>query len=331
MLKAPWVHTSQLRPCPICGRGKGGNRCILIPDEVVQCYYTPSKMPRKTTAGDAWLHFLRERPERERPTNRRRIIVRRATPSRPDVGLPKLAGKFQMHLTPDRLRALGHTLGVSCGSLKRLCAGWTNGEMMFIASRGEERAINAWSFPRRDADGRVTGISLRPMWGRKFTWTGSGGGLHIPTGFEPGGRGILCEGPSDTAAALDLGLNAFGRSSCASDVEEVIRFIRAHELTQLIIFSQRDDAHYRADGSAYYPAQDGAEDLARQARLFAPDVRIIMPPEHEGDKDVRDWLRRGATATDIEQLINNAEPRAMRVVVRMHHRKGMHTCHTTAI
>jgi hypothetical protein len=331
-VKAPWVPTSQLHPCPICGRDKRLNRCFFIPDQVVQCYYEPSKFYRKSGAGDCWLHFLGDRPDRERKRGTRHVIVR-GTPTREKrYDLPRLAAKFQARLSTPRLNALAVNLGVSSASLKRLNLGWTDGEMMYVQSRGEERAQYAWSFPRRDADGKVIGISLRPRWGNKYAWTDSGAGLHIPTDFISGGRAFICEGPSDTAAAIDLGLNAFGRSSCSSDLEFVLPFIRRHELQQLVIFSQCDEIHYRLDGTPYYPAQDGAEELASQARLYVRDVRIIMPPPAAPeDKDVRDWKRHGHTGADVEQLINQSKPRAMRIAVVVHARKGNGVCHTKTI
>jgi hypothetical protein len=321
MANADWKH-SYLEPCPICGRRGSKIRCLFIPGIVVLCYYTPSKLERVGTAGRAYLHFLKDRPERERPVVRHRI-VRCPSPQTGRYDLPRLAGKFQTRLDAQRLQALSRELGLTCASLKRLHVGWTAGEMMYVEARGAERAVNAWSFPRFTAAGKVIGISLRPQWGRKFAWTGSGGGLHIPAGFEHNGRAFCCEGPSDTAAALDLQLNAFGRTSSSSDVDHVLAFARIYRLKQLIIFSQRDEPHFDAKWSVYYPAQDGAEILAKAARAYVPDVRIIMPPDHPGDKDVRDWRRRGATPADVEQLVMDAKPRTMSVsVVFSHRRKG---------
>jgi hypothetical protein len=328
MLKAPWVHTSPSLPCPICGRAKTGNRCILIPGKVVQCYYAISNEPRRsTTAGESWLHRL----DRGDLSSRPRIKTVSASPAssaprRNDLHI--LAQKFRSRITLPRIGTLSRDLGLSVESLQRLDVGWSDGEPMHVERLGEEVPVYAYSFPRRDAAGKVIGLNMRTPKGRKFAFTGSGGGLHIPRGFGGGGRAFLCEGPTDTAAAVDLGLNVFGRVSCSSDVELVIAFVQAQNISELVIFSQRDAAHYRPDGTPYYPAQDGAEVLAVQLLAHLGDVRVIMPPAFERDKDVRDWKRRGATAGDVERLVMEASPRRLSVTVNIRNRKGNGVCRT---
>lgn len=316
-LNEGWEHTGPDKPCRACGKSKRGNRCLYNRhEEVAICYYEPSKHRRRpTTAGDSWTHFFKPREDRPRSSFKTftvRVAKKAESPRRYD--LAALAAKFQGQMTFERLDALSRQLGLSRRSLTRLDIGWSSGELMFVEKLQAERPQFAWTFPRRNAAAAIAGISMRPEQGNKYTWAGSGGGLHIPRGFAECGVAFLCEGPSDTAAALDLGLNAFGRSSCSSDVDQVIAFVQLHRIERLIIFSQLDEAHYRPKTrEVYYPAQDGAKALANALALRVPDIRVIEPPAHPGHKDVRDWKNRGATAADVESRVAAASPRKMEV------------------
>jgi hypothetical protein len=223
--------------------------------------------------------------------------------------------KFSSGCSLARLHQLSRDLGLSIESLRKLDAGWAHGEPMFTRS-GRWMNVHAWSFPMYDVDRVATGIRMRTLDGAKYAFNGGGGGLFIPRDLSGGGRVFLCEGPTDTAALLDLGFNVFGRESCNAGVELVARMLRKWRFDELVIFSQRDEAHERVKGKPeyghFYPAQDGAAALAPIARLYVPSVRIIMPPADVG-KDVRDWLHAGATADDVESLVAAAPSRQLRI------------------
>jgi hypothetical protein len=229
--------------------------------------------------------------------------------------LDHLARKFSSGCSLARLHQLSRDLGLSIESLRKLDAGWAHGEPMFTRS-GRWMNVHAWSFPMYDVDRVATGIRMRTLDGAKYAFNGGGGGLFIPRDLSGGGRVFLCEGPTDTAALLDLGFNVFGRESCNAGVELVARMLRKWRFDELVIFSQRDEAHERVKGKPeyghFYPAQDGAAALAPIARLYVPSVRIIMPPADVG-KDVRDWLHAGATADDVESLVAAAPSRQLRI------------------
>jgi DNA primase len=102
----------------------------------------------------------------------------------------------------------------------------------------------------------------------------------------------ICEGPSDTAAALSLGLAAVGRPSCLSCVEHCVRLVRQREVKSAVVVADAD-----APGIA------GARRLAIALRPYAPDVRVVVPPA----KDLREWVRGGATQGELITLIEQAE------------------------
>src|SRR5439155_12311592 len=84
------------------------------------------------------------------------------------------------------------SLGLSATSLLRLGVGWS-------------APYRAWAFPMRDAGGAIRGIRLRTVAGKKFCVRGSKDGLFIPEESAAVGPLLVCEGPTDTAALLDMG------------------------------------------------------------------------------------------------------------------------------
>lgn len=163
-------------------------------------------------------------------------------------------------LLPEQLSAHAKDLGVLPSSLTSLGAGL--------------HASGALSFPMRNAHGYIRGVRLRKPDGAKFAVRGSKNMLFIPSGFERRGRTtVVLEGPTDTAAALDLGLNAIGRPSaltCRVDLFEAIRW------SATVIIVQDNDE----DG------RKGAEQTASDLRRVKVQCKIIKPP---GFKDMRSW------------------------------------------
>ena len=105
-------------------------------------------------------------------------------------------------------------LGVSVESLRRLGVGWS-------------AKHRAWAFPMSNAAGDVLGIRLRLPGGKKLSVKGGKEGLvHSRRGplRLPSGRLLLliAEGPTDTAALLDLGFSAVGRPSCTGGVKLLV-------------------------------------------------------------------------------------------------------------
>jgi DNA primase len=163
---------------------------------------------------------------------------------------------------------LGRALGVSAVSLERLGVGW-DGE--------------AFCFAMRDEQGRVIGVRRRFANGKKVCVAGSRNGLFIPNGLTGRGPLIVCEGPTDCAAALDLGLEAVGRPNCNSKVRMTVRYVGTRPV---IIVADNDEA-----GIA------GARILAEALAVRSSRVRIVVPPA--GVKDLRDWKGKGLTARGL--------------------------------
>ena len=114
--------------------------------------------------------------------------------------------------------------------------------------------------------------------------------MRTPQGEIPGLRYrlVITEGPTDTAAALSLGLNAVGRSSCLSGVPLIRDLVHARQIRRVTIVADHDR-----------PGMDGAHRLAAALPVLS---RILVPPE--GIKDMRDWYRQGLTRTQFDEAAN---------------------------
>jgi len=112
-------------------------------------------------------------------------------------------------LTRAALSRLSKELGVSVQSLRRLGVG-SNGA--------------GYTFPMSDAEGKVIGLRTRYPSGGKAAEKGSRNGLFIPADLPDDGLLLICEGPSDTAAALDLGFAAIGRANYGTGGPMVWKF-----------------------------------------------------------------------------------------------------------
>jgi DNA primase len=191
---------------------------------------------------------------------------------------------------------LALALGVSAESLRRLSVGWSPKH-------------RAWSFPMSNAAGDVLGIRLRLPGGRKLSVKGGKEGLFLPEGIDAGGPLLVCEGPTDTAALLDLGFNVVGRPSCTGGVKLLVELVRKHRPEGVVIVADADA-----------PGQRGAERLAAVLLAYSASVRIIAPPAPI--KDARAWRQGGAMAADVQAAIDAAPVRRLTVSIRIRGKAG---------
>ncbi len=264
-------------PCPVCGKpdwclaAEDGSRAIC------------ARVESNRRAGDAgWLHVLRAT---QQVCRRRSVSLR--LPGADFADVASSACEFLDPNGPSGVSDLANSLGLSARALTRLHVGW-NGW--------------AWTFPMKDARGATIGIRLRRPNGDKLAVKGSRQALFIPDGIDPSGRLLVVEGPTDTAAALDLGFAAIGRPSCSGGVELVRNYARHAQTKDVVVFAD-------ADG----PGRVGAAALARQ---LAPFVRVRVAEPWGSFNDLREWLRAGATTADVERAIEAVERVSVTVRVR---------------
>lgn len=282
--RGQWQRVARDRPCPICARFKW---CSTSSDGHLAICMRVSEGAIRRTRNGGFLHSLKPLEPRQR-LQRTSIVRTSRAPSDTNQWL-QCCERFQAAVNPERLNRLAIALGVSVASLMRLRIGWSV-------------ARNAWSFPMVDANGAVVGMRLRTPGGRKFAETGGHEGLFIPLDLAIGNEPVaICEGPTDTAALLDLGFACVGRPSCSGGIGLVAELVRVHAPPGVFVFADNDPAGLR-----------GAEALASTLVAYAGDVRLVRPPP--GIKDVRAWLQSGATRESVLHGINATPPRRLKIV-----------------
>ena len=279
--RGDWQRVSKGRPCPVCSRR---DWCLFAgpADAPVAAICARIESPKR--CGEAgWLHVLRDEGPTWTPWRRNisRAVRMMTKPGNGQPDFDKMTAEFQAAVRPEALGRLAHNLGLSVESLRRLSVGWA-------------------------AEGRAVGIRLRLPGGRKLAVRGGREGLFIPSSLEAGGRLLIAEGPTDTAALLDLGFAAVGRPSCSGGVRLLAELVRQQQPSEVVIVADSDG-----------PGKKGADSLAGSLVAYCPTVRVITPPT--GLKDARQWVRSGATAAEVQEVIDAAEPLRLKISVK---RKG---------
>ncbi len=255
-----FTRVSKSHPCPVC---KKPDWCRVFGDGWVECMRVQSDRPAKSGGfmhrpGESGANHshLRPPPKWQPPT----------------INATKLMRDWLAATTPTALAEFATSLGVSTPSLVAVGAAWAAPHA-------------AWAFPMCDGYGNVVGIRLRNERG-KFAVRGSRQGVFLAS--VPAQKTLfVCEGPTDTAAAVELGLFAVGRPNCCCGGAEIKVFARRYDCRRVVIISDNDK-----------PGLDGARKVGGELKLpFA----VYVPPA----KDVREFVRLGGTRAMIENTLNN--------------------------
>jgi hypothetical protein len=169
---------------------------------------------------------------------------------------------------------------VSVAALRELSAGWDG---------------RAWTFPERNGDGLIVGVSRRFEDGAKRCAVGSRRGLSYSDGWrETDGPVLIVEGASDVAAGITLGLSTIGRPSNIGGRKMLTNLLRNSE-RKLIVIGERDR---KPDGR--WPGMEGCKSIA--AGLGKTLGRVVSARLLPDDaKDLRAWLRgTGIDTLDVE-------------------------------
>jgi len=292
-MKGDWRRVTRAERCPVCGKP---DWCLVAGPEGAPEAVLCQRVESPKRIGEAgWLHVLRESATvwpKWRTTFKRAVkLAAEAKADGEPIGFGKLVGDARRAVQPEALERFADSLGLSVDSLRRLGVGWYADKL-------------AWGWPMWPAeDGEPVGVRLRLAGGRKLSIRGGREGLFMPDGLRPGGRLFIAEGPTDTAALLDLGFSAIGRPSCAGGTRHTVNVVRNLASSDVVIVADADA-----------PGLRGAEALASRLAAYCGDVWIITPPMPH--KDARAWLRAGGTAADVRAAIDAAEPRRIRITVK---------------
>ncbi len=263
MAACTWRRVTHDSPCPLCG--KPDNCSVSQDGQMVWCGRVSDGALRQN-AGGQHLHKLTEsEPFRPMP-------VHWAQPRPEDAAamdLDRLARQWAENSGGHR-EQLASQLGVSVEALAALGVGWNQRE---------------WTFPERDATGRVIGISRRSSSGQKWRLRDTRAGLSYVLDWNLNdGPVLLVEGPTDTAALWDLRFAVIGRPSNLAGVSllaELLKDVPLHR--EIVVLGERDQ---KPDGR--WPGREGAirtaEGLADRLRRT---VHWALPPDDA--KDARAW------------------------------------------
>jgi hypothetical protein len=253
-----FTRVSKLYPCPIC---KKPDWCRVFADGWAECMRVQSDRPAKS---GGWMHRLGDEPRPSTPP-----------PPKPAVPFINATKMHRAWLGATSLVALddfARELGLAFAALVSVGAAWAPPH-------------SAWAFPMRDGYGNIVGIRLRNEHG-KFAVRGSRQGIFTAT-VPRQTTLFVCEGPTDTAAAVELGLFAVGRPNCCCGGPEIRSFARRHHCRRVVMVSDNDK-----------PGLDGARKVGVEIGLpFA----VYVPPA----KDLREFVRLGGTRNMIETTLNS--------------------------
>jgi hypothetical protein len=288
--RADWLRVTKDRPCPIC---KKPDWCMVSADGTAAiCQRVPEGSIKQV--GDAGsLHRVGDQQPGWRRIDRKTWTIV-SEPTRPAaMKWAELARVYREAVDPKRLAIQAEKLGLSVESLQRLGVGWCKQSL-------------AWSFPMTNRAGQVLGIRLRQGNGNKFAVKGGHEGLFIPSDLHTWPQLLIAEGPTDTAALLDLGFAAVGRPSCVGGTDLLTELVKRCGTIAVTVVSDND---------GHGAGQTGARRLAMRLALYNQNVRLISPPD--GVKDARAWKAAGATADSVQERIDAAPVIEIKVVASM--------------
>ena len=249
------TRVSKASPCPQCGKPDW----CTVGDYGVFCMRVQSARPVKN---GGWFHaFESARGQPVRPPPKQ---------APPGINATAMHREWRTNTKAEVLAAFAAELGVSAPALAAVGAAWA-------------APYAAWAFPMCDGYGNVVGIRLRSERG-KFAVRGSRQGIFLA---EVAAQKTLfvCEGPTDTAAAVDLGFFAVGRPNCYCGGLDIRTYARRHKCGKAVVVSDNDK-----------PGLDGARKVGAELRM---PYAIYVPPV----KDLREFCRLGGKRNMIENTL----------------------------
>lgn len=256
-----WLRIRPPATCPVCQHKRASGCSISGDGAAVVCIRTPSTKPMPGN-GMGWLHKLSDPlPPPPPPKKKER--------PEPVVNLDAAVANWSARATDHEVMQLAEGLGVTYGSLRALGIGW-DGE--------------AWTFPMRDASGRIIGARRRFIGGKKLSVAGGHEGCFYPPGVigDQTTCVYVCEGPTDCAALLSVGVAAIGRPSALGGVEILKTMLRVKRL-DVVIVADND----KPDAKGNRVGMQGAERLANELVWIGQRVVKVIAPLK--GKDVREW------------------------------------------
>lgn len=292
--KPNMMTVNREHPCPVC---KKHDRC-KIGLTTVLCWRVEGARPIK--GGTGWLHRI----DGPSPAY---VPPKKASITKSEWYEP--AAAYHANLHPEMEIQLARQLGLPDDGLK--CLG-----LVGYRDEPDQRSFS-YTFPERDGTGKVIGINRRFKDGRKMHIPGGARGLTLPNEWDElkDGPLFIVEGPTDTAAMICAGLNAWGRPSNTGGVEMLsVALKNVPEARPCVIVGENDK---KPDG--LWPGLVGAISVAGglvergRKNVFwalAPtdfkDVREYLTSEMFSETP---WEARGASL--LADLAPHTQPAAL--------------------
>lgn len=271
MEKRRWLRVSKEEPCRIC---EHLDWCSFTLDPTAgSCCMRSTEGGTLMKNGGFFYQFAADKPLPPQPR------PAKEKPPAPDFG--EMMRKWARTISP-MFSDQCAKMGVSDKAMQWLGATWA-----------EDR--KAMAFPMYDATchngSKPTGIRLRTPDGKKFAVTGSTSGIFYPYGacqhLSPLDRLYICEGPTDTATALEMGCFAIGRAACRGGEGFVLSVLEQLNPADVVIVTDNDS-----------PGVGGAKDLMRHIQL---PKRMLTTPS----KDLRAFRQSGGTKQLLEEILKD--------------------------
>lgn len=186
-------------PCPVC---TGDHKCSVGDGgDFIICGRRDSTVPgfrhNGAAAADPQFHLYRRRPTAGEMAGQA-VAAGTKAPSGPEIDWRQRAKACTIALTASLAQELATELGVPVEVLLGLGVGYLG--------RSE-----CWTFPEKDAEGNIVGISTRDRAGKKRMMKGVSRGVYFADDpIRTEGPILLPEGFSDAATAFAMGLSVVG-------------------------------------------------------------------------------------------------------------------------
>jgi len=266
-----WIRVTKGNPCPVCGHSKW---CMISSDGAVcRCKHTSEGSYKTVEGQDGPGYYHRLSGDIKPPSVQPEI-----KPLTNDE-LNAIHRECQAVINESQLDELAGQLKVKTETLKRFKVGYSVANFAFC-------------IPEVDHTGQLKGLQYRhETSGKKWCERGSKRGLYIPDDLTSGAL-LVCEGFSDTAAALDMGFSAIGRNNCSDHSPDLIMFLKQRSNNDKIVVVADSDKQ----------GFNGAEKLADELLNYNLRANVLLlPPNFH---DLREWYNSGGNRESVQELID---------------------------
>lgn len=267
-----YARVSRSKPCPVCEKP---DWCLLARDG------SHAICARVAVGG----RFCGEPGWRHDIGNASTPTTAPSVREKAKIDASAYATAFERALTHEQRAMVASDLGVSADSLRRLRMGW--------CAEHEAPTFPMW------VRGQIVGIRIRKPDGSKFAIRDSSNGFFIPRGLGDSTI-LIVEGPTDCAAALDMGYDAIGKPNASACTDELIRFLLDRH-TELAVFMGEND---NPDARGKVAGIDGPRAQCERAKKAGIDAVFVLPPT---GKDLREWAsKHGGSREKLDRIVENA-------------------------